>query len=171
MGMQPRHLRCCVAMCVAALGGCSGIPGTSSGNVIIPNETLNISRSASYTAEGLVAGALIFIIVDPLAPNWQIEQTTLDAGRYRIAMKKKRFTTGGDGEAAQVFFRRATQLAREQGNGRYRVVEFTEGIESSVPFAQRVAQGIVDVMPKPPANARATEAINSLVAAPVSPEK
>ena len=61
-------------------------------------------------------------------------------------MKKKRFTTGGDGEAAQVFYRRAAQIVREQGGARYRVVEFSEGVESSVPIAQRVAQGVVEVV-------------------------
>lgn len=137
----------CLALCMAVLfGGCSGIPATSSREVIIPNETLNISRSVSIPFESLAAGVLLYVIVDPLAPNWQIEETRLDDGRYLIALKKKRFTTGGDGEAAQIFFRRAAQLAREQGGGRYRVVEYTEGIESSVPIAQRVAQGVVEVV-------------------------
>jgi len=141
-----RSVRCLV-LCMAALfGGCTGIDNTSSRGIIIPNETLNLSRSVSIPLESLAAGALLFVIVDPLAPNWQIEETRLDAGRYLIALKKKRFTTGGDGEAAQIFFRRAAQIAREQGGVRYRVVEFTEGIESSVPIAQRVAQGIVEMV-------------------------
>lgn len=109
--------------------------------MIIPNDAFSISRSLSVPLESVAAGALLYVIVDPLAPNWQIEETRLDAGRYLIALKKKRFTTGGDGEAAQVFYRRAAQLVREQGAGRYRVVEFTEGVESNVLIAQRVAQG------------------------------
>ena len=114
--------------------------------MIIPNDAFSISRSLSVPLESVAAGALLYVIVDPLAPNWQIEETRLDAGRYLIALKKKRFTTGGDGEAAQVFYRRAAQLVREQGAGRYRVVEFTEGVESNVLIAQRVAQGIVEVV-------------------------
>jgi len=141
-----RHIRW-LALCMAAsFGGCAGIEGTSSSSVIVPNETLNISRSLSIPFESLAAGALLYVIIDPLAPNWQIEQTQLDAGRYLIALRKKRFTTGGDGEAAQIFFRRAAQIAQGQGNARYRVVEFTEGVESSMPIAQRVAQGVIELV-------------------------
>lgn len=134
------------ALTLAALacGACSGIEGTSSRDLLIPNETLNISRSLSIPAESLAAGAVLFVVIDPLAPNWRIEQTRLDANRYLIALTKKRFTTGGDGEAGQIFNRRAAELAREQG-GDYRVVEYTEGIESAVPVAQRVARGIVEI--------------------------
>ena len=59
-------------------------------------------------------------------------------------MKKKRFTTGGDGEAGQIFNRRAAQLARDNGAEGFRIVEYTEGIESMVPVAQRLAQGVVE---------------------------
>jgi hypothetical protein len=137
-------------LCAAALcGACSGIPNTTSSNLIIPNETLNISRSVSIPAESIAGGILLYLIVDPLAPNWQIEESPLDGGRYRIALKKKRFTTGGDGEAVQIFYRRAAQIAVEQG-GRYRVVEYSEGIDSSVPIAQRVAQGVVELVRQTP---------------------
>jgi hypothetical protein len=133
--------------CLAALcGGCTGIDGVSSRDIIIPPETINVSRSLSIPLEGIAAGAVLYMIIDPLAPNWQIEETSLAGDRYRIALKKKRFTTGGDGEAAQVFYRRAAQIVREKGGVRYRVVEFSEGIESSVPIAQRVAQGVVEVI-------------------------
>lgn len=146
MSARLRKLSCVVACLAALCSGCTPIPNVPSANVIIPNETLNISKSASFTAEGVVAAALIYLIVDPLAPNWQIEEKMLDADRYAISMKKKRFTTGGDGEAAQIFYRRAAQLVREQGGARYRVIAYTEGIESTVPIAQRVAQGVVEVV-------------------------
>ena len=113
---------------------------------LIPNRTLNISKSLTIPAEGIVAGAIVWFIVDPLAPNWAIEQSQLDADRYRIALTKKRFTTGGDGEAAPVFYRRAEQIARANGGAKYRVLEFTEGIESTVPIARRVAQGVIEVV-------------------------
>ena len=135
------------ALCLATVAGsaCSGIDNTTSRNIIIPNETLNISRSLSISAESLAAGAILFVIIDPLAPNWKIEQAQLGSNRYLIAMKKKRFTTGGDGEAGQIFNRRAAQIARDNGTDSYRVVEYTEGIESMVPIAQRVAQGVVEI--------------------------
>jgi hypothetical protein len=136
------------ALCLAVLAGgaCSGIDNTSSRNILIPNETLNISRSLSIPAESIAAGVLLYLVIDPLAPNWQIEQAQLGANRFLVALKKKRFTTGGDGEAGQIFNRRAAQIARDNGTGVYRIVEFTEGIESTVPFAQRVAQGVVEIV-------------------------
>jgi hypothetical protein len=126
---------------VLALGGCASTDGPSP--VLIPNKELQISRSLSIPAEGLVLGAIVLLVVDPLAPNWHIEQYDLGGLRYAFALKKKRFTTGGDGEAAQVFRRRVAELAREQGYSGYEVLEFTTGIESDVPIAQRVAQGLV----------------------------
>jgi hypothetical protein len=133
---------CAVALCA----GCTGIDGVSSRSLIIPPEAINVSKSLSIPLESVAAAAALYVIVDPLAPNWQIEQTQLDGDRYKIALKKKRFTTGGDGEAVQVFYRRAAQLVQERGAVRYRVVAYSEGIESSVPIAQRVAQGVVEVI-------------------------
>jgi hypothetical protein len=102
-----------------------------------------VSRSLQIPAEGLVLGALVWIVVDPLAPNWAIEQVPLGPDRYGFALKKKRFTTGGDGEAEQVFRRRVAALARERGYRDYEILEYSSGIESNVPIAQRVAHGIV----------------------------
>ncbi len=133
-----------VALCIAALcGGCTGL-NLSRNPPLVPVDEINVSRTLSIPLEAIAAGALLYVIIDPLAPNWQIEESKLDGGRYLIAMKKKRFTTGGDGEAAQIFYRRAAQLAREN-NGAYRVVSYSEGIESYVLIAQRVAQGVVEV--------------------------
>jgi len=65
--------------------------------------------------------------------------------RFRISLRKKRFVTGGDGEAAQIFYRRAEQIVRENGYAGYTVLEFGEGVESTVPIAQRVARGVIQV--------------------------
>ncbi len=137
-----------LALCAAALAGgaCTGIDNVSSRGVLIPNETLTISKSLALPLESIVAGAILFAVIDPLAPNWQIEQAELGANRFLVALRKKRFTTGGDGEAGQIFNRRAAQIARDNGAAVFRIVEFTEGIESSVPFAQRVAQGVVEIV-------------------------
>ncbi len=136
------------------LAGCGTIAtdgslGTdSSGNTIrpiIPNQSLAVSKSLSISAEALVLGAAIYFVVDPLSPNWQIEETRMGGNRFRISLRKKRFTTGGDGEATQVFYRRAERIVRENGYAGYTVVEFGEGVESTVPIAQRVSQGIIQV--------------------------
>ena len=145
--MSARHWVRVFCVCATVLAsGCIGIDGMSSRGVVIPNEALTLSRSVAIPFESIIAGAALYMIIDPLAPNWQIEETRLEPGRYRIAMTKKRFTTGGDGEAAQLFYRRAAQIANEQGGSTYRVVEYSEGIESNVLIAQRVAQGVVVVV-------------------------
>ena len=95
----------------------------------------------SIPADLLAIGASL--VVDPIAPNWRIEQHDLGNGRYAIAMIKRRFTTGGDGESPQIFRRRVDQIAREQGFSTYQVLEFSEGIESNMPIAQRVSRGVV----------------------------
>ena len=141
-----RFLYFVLGLTVAAAGGCSTTGDINPSSYIIPNQALNISKTMSIPAESIAAGALLFLIIDPLAPNWQIEQSWIDVDRYRIALTKKRFTTGGDGEAAQAFYRRAAELARQGGATRYRVLEYTEGIESTVPIARRVAQGVVEIV-------------------------
>lgn len=119
---------------------------------MIPNRELNVSRSLSIPAEAFVLGAVAFLVIDPLAPNWHIEQYDLGSRRYAFAMKKKRFTTGGDGEAMQVLRRRIQVLARQQGFGSFELVEFSEGIESNVPIAQRVSHSVVQFAPGPGPN-------------------
>lgn len=133
------------ALALIASGGCSTLDSTGAGSTLIPNQTLNLSNALRIPVESLVAGGLLFAVIDPLAPNWHIEHTRIGEQRFRIAMRKKRFTTGGDGEAAPAFYRRAEQIAQQLGNGHYRIVEFTEGVDSAVPVAQRVAQGIVEI--------------------------
>lgn len=136
------------------LAGCSsiavdGTPGTdSSGSIVrpvIPNKSLVLSRSLSIPAEALAVGAGIYLIVDPFSPNWQVDEARIGENRFRISLRKKRFTTGGDGEAAQLFHRKAEQIVGEIGASGYTVLEFGEGVESAVPIAQRVAQGIIQV--------------------------
>ena len=141
MKMKPWTAHALALIGAALAGGCKSIEGDSP--VLIPNRSLEVSRSVSIPAEVLALGAGLFLVIDPLAPNWQVEQRDLGNGRYAIAMTKKRFATGGDGESPQLFRRRAEQIARDNGFSSYEVIEFSEGIESSVPIAQRVSRGIV----------------------------
>lgn len=129
--------------CLAALllGACASIDGPSP--VLIPNRALELSRSLTIPADTIALAAGVFMIVDPLAPNWRVEQYDLGGGRFRIALRKKRFSSGGDGESQQIFRRRIDQITREQGFTSFAVLEFSEGIESNVPIAQRVSHGVV----------------------------
>ena len=132
--------------------GCASMiihnPGAADGagnpvSTLIPNQTLQFTRTVALSAENLALGAVLYWAVDPLAPNWQIEQASLDADRVRISLRKKRFTSGGDGEASQLFTRRAGEIAHKGGYSGYTVMEYTEGIESTLPLAQRVSQGVI----------------------------
>jgi len=129
----------------AAVGGNPGVFDASGKSIstLIPDKTYNFAPALSLSAENLLLGAALYWAVDPLAPNWQLEQAPLGTNRMRISLRKKRFASGGDGEAAQLFARRAEQVARDGGYAGYTVMEYTEGIESTLPLAQRVAQGVI----------------------------
>lgn len=128
----------------ALLSGCKSIEGTSPS--LLPNKALVLSRSLSVPLDALALAAGAVVVVDPLAPNWHIEQQELGAGRYAFALTKKRFTTGGDGEAMPVLRRRIEQSARDKGYARFELVEYSEGIDSSVPIARRVSRGVVQFL-------------------------
>ena len=134
--------RAALAVALVLAGGCQSIDGPSP--VLIPNRELVLSRSLSIPADVLALAVNTLVVLDPLAPNWRIEQSELGANRYAFALKRKRFSSGGDGEAMQVLQRRIEQIAREQGYARFELIAFTEGIDSSFPVvAQRVSHGLV----------------------------
>jgi len=107
--------------------------------------TLGMNTSLKWNV-ALGAAVAIYLIYDPLAPNWELEEAKLSDDTYRLSMKMKRFHTGGSGEAMQILKRRATQLREEGGHVRYEILEYTEGIESRTLGAQRVAEGVVRVV-------------------------
>jgi hypothetical protein len=125
-----------------ALG--SSVPQTGS---IIPNTTFKLSPSASIALEKLVGwGAYVgvaYLILDPLAPNWQIEEAPLGDNHVHFSLKMKRFYSGGAGEARALFHRRAKELMRLNGFDGYQVLEYSEGLDSSMLGSQRTAEGVV----------------------------
>jgi hypothetical protein len=132
------------AAVMLALPGCSTIDEDSP-TTLIPNKTLDISPSLTIPAETIVAGAIIYWFVDPLAPNWRVEVEALGEQRFRLAMKMKRFIIGGEGEAGAVVRRTAEKLRRDAGAREFVILELSEGIESRVPIAQRVAHAVVQL--------------------------
>jgi hypothetical protein len=146
-----------LAFCACALAGCGtldGYPGPTSlrGNLpaqgpIIPDTTLNLSNSIQISLEkmvfwGMYAGAA-YLILDPLAPNWEIEQAAFADSHYHFSLKMKRYYSGGAGESRAVFHQRAKELMRQGGYDGYDVLEYTEGLESSVLGSQRVSHGVI----------------------------
>jgi len=138
-----KYLSLMVVAC-ATLVGCSS---TGNGSSLIPNKTLQLTANTSVSLASLAAaavvGAAIYVVYDPLAPNWEIEESQLNEDTYRLSLKMKRFHTGGAGESIQILKRRATQLQYEQGFGGYQILEYTEGIDSQTIGARRVGEGVI----------------------------
>lgn len=125
------------AICLA---GCGTSP-------LIPNETIQLTAKTGISLSSLatvaVVGAAIYLVYDPLAPNWEIEESRLSPDVYRFSMKMKRYHTGGAGESVQILKRRASQLQYENGFASYQILEYTEGIDSQTIGARRMAEGTI----------------------------
>ncbi|PKO46852.1 MAG: hypothetical protein CVU31_09175 [Betaproteobacteria bacterium HGW-Betaproteobacteria-4] len=125
------------AVCLA---GCGTSP-------LIPNETIQLTAKTGISLSSLatvaVVGAAIYLVYDPLAPNWEIEESRLSPDIYRFSMKMKRYHTGGAGESVQILKRRASQLQYENGFASYQILEYTEGIDSQTIGARRMAEGTI----------------------------
>jgi len=156
-----------VAASVAWLAGCSsnpkaingtGVGGNLSeavgkvgtkviGGPLIPDTNLQLGPTVAYPLEklvywGLWAGAA-WLVLDPLAPNWEIEETRLPEDHVHFRLVMKRFYTGGAGEARWVLDQRARRLAREAGYRGFEVVEYAEALDSALLGARRTASGVI----------------------------
>lgn len=104
-------------------------------------------NAASYPLEKTIywAGwaAVAYLVLDPLAPNWEIHEARLPENHVHFQMSMKRYYAGGAGEARVVFHRRAKELMLAGGFAGYEVVEYSEGMDSSVLGAQRSAEGVI----------------------------
>lgn len=123
------------------------LSGCSSGSSLVPDKALHLTGGAalklSSLAAGVVVAGAVYAIYDPLAPNWEIEESRLADDTYRFSLTMKRFHTGGAGEALQALKRRAGQLKTEQGYGGYQILEYAESIDSRTLGARRVAEGAI----------------------------
>jgi hypothetical protein len=127
--------------------GSSSVKSIPSSGTTIPNYTLQVSPSVSVALEkvvywGALAGVAYYVL-DPLAPNWDIEEAPLGENHIHFSLRMKRYYAGGAGEAQSLFHRRAKELMRLNGFSSYRVVEYQESLESSVLGSQRTATGVV----------------------------
>ena len=150
MGLNVRMVLAGVLAVSLAACGTATTKSVPSSGTLLPNARLVISPTLSYTVEQIAAAALVggalYLIYDPLAPNWSIEEKALDDDRYHLALRAKSFRTGGDGEAMQVLRRRAVQLQRERGYAGYRILDYSEGIESSTPLTHRFSEGTIQLV-------------------------
>lgn len=141
------------ALALTACGSATTKVLPSSGT-LLPNYSLQLTPGIAYTVEQIamagVAGAAIYLVYDPLAPNWRIEEQQIGDDRYVLSLRAKSFRTGGDGEAMQVVKRRALELQRENGFGAYTILAYTEGVESSTPLTRRVAESRIQLVKRVP---------------------
>lgn len=129
-----------------------GAAGTAATALLAPTLRSSVLKETSKFGTGLgaaVAGALLYLVYDPLAPNWTIEEQALDAETYRLQLRAKNFRIGGDGEALRIVRRRAAQLQREKGYTAYRLLDYSESIESATPFSYRVSEGTIQLVKGP----------------------
>jgi len=120
------------------------------GGPLIPDSVVQLGPSVAYPLEklvywGIYVGAA-WLILDPLAPNWDIQEARFPENHMHFRMNMKRFYAGGAGEARVIFNRRAKEMMRAGGFSSYEVVEYSEGLESSVLGSQRTAEGVVRFM-------------------------
>jgi hypothetical protein len=110
---------------------------------------LSSAYSVTYADAMLVAGALVLIyyVVDPRAPNWEIVEKRWPDGRLQYSLSMKNFHTGGDGEARQVLARRAAEYAREAGMAGYEIRTYSESIDSRLWLPRRTAEAVVAMLP------------------------
>ncbi|MEC5388088.1 hypothetical protein VVD49_20310 [Uliginosibacterium sp. H3] len=114
---------------------------------------LSPTYSITYADAMLIAGALVLVyfVVDPLSPSWEIKETRMPDNRVLYSMRMQYFHLGGDGEAYQVLERRATAYAQEQGVAKYEIRRFRESIDSRMIFPRRTAEAeLVLIPPAPP---------------------
>ncbi len=159
--------RLAVLPLVLILAACGNwqLPTRADGDIprkgtVIPATTLKLSPSISVALEKVViwaglAGAA-YLVLDPLAPNWSIEEAPLGDQHVHFSLKMKRYYAGGAGEARAVFNRRAKELMRLNEFDGYEVMEYSESLDSSVIGSQRQAEGVILLtrkvrMPPPPA--------------------
>lgn len=158
MTLLPQRRLLLLVSLLSGLAGCGALQptssdGSSSGvDYLIPDKTIYVSKSVQIPLESLVGWGLYigtaWLILDPLAPNWEIEQASFPDRYYHLSLKMKRVYVGGAGEARVVFHQRARELMRQNGFDGYSVVEYTEGLDSSLLGSQRVARGVIQLTRK-----------------------
>ncbi|MBS1189621.1 MAG: hypothetical protein H6R10_1413 [Rhodocyclaceae bacterium] len=134
----------------AILAGCSSPGGKP--KLLIPDKSINLTSTLKVPLSGVLALGAIYVVYDPLAPNWEIDESRLAEDTFRLSLRMKRYHTGGAGESMQVVRRRAEQLQRELGYGGYQLMEYSEGIDSQTLGARRVAEGMIRLVGRPAAD-------------------
>ncbi len=148
--MKPKHSISALMTALLAAGLMAGCASSQSSATSFTTES-GIAKLAvnavSYPLERTIYwgawAAAAYLVLDPLSPNWDIQEARFPEDHVHFQLTMKRFYTGGAGEARVTFHRRAKELMRAGGFGGYEVVEYNEGMESSVLGSQRSVEGVV----------------------------
>jgi hypothetical protein len=148
------HLPCrTAAMLVAVMLGLSACAGVDEAIRSVDTRTRQDVAAAGLayklvkpSGADLVIFGLAYLVYDPFAPNWEIQETRLSEDIFLMRLDMKRHSSGGEGEAIHVFKRRAAQLQRELGYDDYHILNYSEGIESATFAAYRVGEGRVQLV-------------------------
>jgi hypothetical protein len=136
------HKLAALILPTAILAGCGS-------QTLIPDETVAVAPTYQPTVAAVVAVVLVgvatYYIVDPQAPNWEVKIDQIDETRVAINLRKKRFAAGGDGEAREIFRRKAQQITEENGFAGYQILQFSEGVDSETTYARRVSRGVIEL--------------------------
>ncbi len=151
-----------VGLMASVLAACSSSPpssrtGTTTTTTDIPFTSSGVTKtlvnSVMYPLDKTVYwgawAAAAYLVLDPLSPNWEIQETRFPENHVHFLLSMKRYYSGGAGEARLVFHRRAKELMRAGGYGGYDIVEYVEGMESSVLGAQRTVEGVIRLTKSP----------------------
>jgi hypothetical protein len=140
-------IRFLIALTLLVLAGCSSNPKTfpASGSYVA-NAAVQLTPNLNIPVEkmvfwGVYAGVAYWVL-DPLTPNWSIEEAQLSDTHYHLTLHMKRVYAGGAGEATQAFNQRAKDVAHFTGATGFEVLEYSEGLESSVLGSRRVTTGV-----------------------------
>ncbi|MDR0528059.1 MAG: hypothetical protein LBG69_00345 [Zoogloeaceae bacterium] len=94
----------------------------------------------------LILTGLAYLVLDPFSPNWKIEETRIAEDTFALSLTLKRHASGGEGEAAQVFKRRAEFLRQTLGYDNFRILSYREGIYSHFIGAERFGEGQIQLL-------------------------
>ncbi len=130
-----------LAVLTSLLGACSTIGEPPHDWLLLPTAAVVALDNGYLKIPALAAGVAVYALVDPLAPNWTLQEARLGDERYWLALRMNVLHSGCDGEAHKVFSRWAAQLASQPGFAGYDVTAWEEGIDSTRPFSRRVALG------------------------------
>ena len=128
--------------------------GIPKGGSLIPDTRVRLTPDYTTSVAKMVtaaaSAAILNYVYQPLDPNWDVADIALSNDTHRLSLRMKRFTIGGDGEAWQLTRRYAERLQAAKGATGYVMLEYSEGLDSSTPFARRVAEGLVKFTEVPP---------------------